>query len=70
MTWNHTYQTIQTMKQKLDKCGYAIKVFHRKNYHDVLCVLSNEGFLNDRSVECRIVVQDGILTVRLKEKKK
>ena len=42
MTFIKVYDTIQSMKQKYQKCGYATKIFHRDDYHEVLCVLGNE----------------------------
>jgi hypothetical protein len=69
MTWMEVYQMIQNMKQKLDQRGYATKVFSRGNYHDVLCVLSNDKVSGDRSIDVKVNMQDGILTVRLRRKK-
>ena len=70
MTWTETYKTITKMKDKFDRCGYATKTFHREDYHDVLCVLSNEEFVGDRRVHVKVNIQDGILGVQFKEKKK
>ena len=68
LTWIDVYNMIQLMKQKLDQRGYATKVFSRGNYHDVLCVLSNDKVSGDRNIDVKVNMQDGILTVRLRRK--
>ena len=70
MTFIEVYDTIQSMKQKYQKCGYATKIFHRDDYHEVLCVLGNEMSLGlDKTAHVKVNIQDGIITVSLRRKK-
>ena len=70
MTFMETYDMIQNLKERFNEKGYATKIFHREEYHDVLCILSNEGmFCKDRSVHLKVNVQDGIITVSLRRKR-
>ena len=68
LSWMEVYQMIQNMKKEVDKHGDVIKVFSRYNYHDVLCVLSNDKVSGDRGIDVKVNMQDGILTVRLRRK--
>ena len=70
MTFIEVYDTIQTMKDKYHERGYATKIFHRDDYHEVLCVLGNEMSLGlDKTAHVKVNVQDGIITVSLRRKK-
>ena len=70
MTFIEVYDTIQSMKQKYQKCGYATKIFHRDDYHEVLCVLGNEMSLGlDKTAHVKVNIQDGIITVSLRRKR-
>lgn len=71
LTWIETHAVIMKMLDKLDRCGYATKVFSRDNYRDVLSILSLESRLqHDHTIKTRIVVQEGIVTVRLRRRRR
>ena len=70
MNYPEIYDTIQTMKQKLTDKGQVTQVFSRADYHEVLCLLSNEiGLARDKGVHMKVNIQDGIVTVSLRRKK-
>ena len=70
LSLNEVDDLIQTMKHKLDKCGYATKVVSRENYEAVLVCLSDEKeLMNNHDIKVRLIFQEGILTVRLRKKK-
>ena len=70
LTWIETHAVIMKMLDKLDRCGYSTHVFHRDNYRDILSILSMESRLqHDHTIKTRIVVQEGIVTVRLRRRK-
>lgn len=61
------YNTIQMMKQKLSAKGSVTHVFKRVDYEAVLVVLSDErDLLEDRGINIKVTVQNGILTVLLR----
>ena len=71
LTWIETHAVIMKMLDKLDRCGYATHVFSRENYRDILSILSMEPILqHDRNVKTWIVVQEGIVTVRLRRRRR
>ena len=70
MTWMEVYNTIQDMKNKLTHRDYTTQVFSRGNYHDILCILSNDIQLaKDRSMHIKVNIQDSLITVSLRRKK-
>ena len=70
MTFIEVYDMIQNMKDKYHRCGYATKIFHRDDYHEVLCVLGNEMSLGlDKTAHVKVNIQDGVITVSLRRKK-
>ena len=70
LSWIEVHHLINKMIVKLDKCGYATKVFSRSNYRDVLSILSLESRLqHDHSVKTNVIVQEGIVTVRCRRKR-
>ena len=69
MNFTEVYDTIQTMKSKLDDKGQVTQVFPRGDYHEVLCLLSNEiGLARDKGVHMKVDVQHGVVTVSLRRK--
>ena len=69
MNYPEIYNKIQTMKQKLTDKGQVTQVFPRRDYHEVLCLLSNEiGLAKDKGVHMKVDVQHGVVTVSLRRK--
>ena len=69
MNYPEIYNKIQTMKQKLTDKGQVTQVFPRGDYHEVLCLLSNEIRLaKDKNIHMKVDVQHGVVTVSLRRK--
>ena len=67
LTLAEIYNTIQMMKQKLSTKDSITHVFKRVDSEAVLIVLSDErDLLEDRGINIKVTVQNGILTVLLR----
>ena len=76
ITEKHEYTTymeiadkIEETKARLENRGEATTTFKRQDYPELFSILGSDQLLDDRSVQVKVNLQGGLVTLYLRRKK-
>ena len=69
MTWQQLHSLIMEMRSKLETQKSVTRTVSRVNYCTLMSILTNQSvFQYDKNIHLKVNVQDGIMSVTLKNK--